>query len=69
MVHMWEQVKWAIVESKRSVRLSESRRKEPKECVMWNDEVKAVVKIKEAAWKLKVVLGARNEQAKMSGSL
>ena len=32
--HMWEQVKWAMVESKRYVWLSESGGKESKECVV-----------------------------------
>ena len=46
---MWEQVNWAMVESARevcgSVRVGG---KKPKEC-MWEDEVKAAVRRKEAA--------------------
>ena len=57
--HMWEQVKWAMVESVREVWLSESRRQNPKS-VWWNDEVKAAVRRKEA-------LAARDEEAKRVG--
>ena len=46
---------------KRSVQLSESREKEPK-IVWWNDETKAVVGRKEAAWK--EVLAVSDKEAK-----
>ena len=60
--HMWEQVKWAMVESARevcgSVRVGG---RNPK--VLWrNDEVKAAVKRKEDSWK--EVLGV---EMKMQG--
>ena len=35
---------------KRSMRLSKSWGKNPKECMWWNDEIKAPVRRKEAAW-------------------
>ena len=41
----------------RRVWLSDSRRREPKECVWWKDQVKARVKRKE-------VLGARDEDTR-----
>ena len=60
--HMWEQVKQAMVGRARevcgSVRVGG---KNPK-CVWWNDEIKAAVRRKEAAWKL--VLGASDEETK-----
>ena len=56
--HMWEQVKWAMVESAR-VEVG-SVRKNPKS-VWWCDEVKTMIKRKEAAWK---VLAASDEEAK-----
>ena len=59
---MWEYVKRALVQSVRevcgSVRVAGGNPKS----VWWNDEVKAAVKRKEAAWK--EVLGARDEDAK-----
>ena len=55
---MWEQVKWAMVESAR-VEVG-SVRKNPKS-VWWCDEVKTMIKRKEAAWK---VLAASDEEAK-----
>ena len=59
---MWEQVKRAIVESARemcgSVRVEGNNPKS----VWWNDEIKAAVRRKEAAWK--EVLAASNEEAK-----
>ena len=58
---MWEQLKWAMVESARevcgSVRLGG---KNPKN-VWWKDEVKAAIRRKETAWK---VLAASDEEAK-----
>ena len=60
--HMWKQVKWAKVESTSEV--CDSVRvggKNPKS-VWWNNEVRAVVKRKETAWK--EVLEARDEEAK-----
>ena len=47
---------------KRSVQLSENWGKEIKECVWWNDEIKAAVRKKEAAWK--GVLAASDEETK-----
>ena len=59
---MWEQVKWAMVESARevcgSVRVGG---KNPKS-VWWSDEIKAVVTRKEEAWKR--VLAASDEETK-----
>ena len=59
--YMWEQVKRAMVESARvcgSVRVGG---KNPKS-VWWNDEIKAAVRRKEAAWK--EVLAASDKEAK-----
>ena len=57
--HMWEQVKWPMVESVRevcgSVKVGGKTRS-----VWWNDEVKAAVRRKEA-------LAARDEEAKRVG--
>ena len=53
--HIWQQVKWAMVESARV------GGKEPKS-VWWSNEVKVMIKRKEAAWK--EVLGVRDEEAK-----
>ena len=56
---MWEQVKWAMVETADvcgSVRVGERTQR-----LWWNDEVKAAVRWKEAAWKL---LAANGEEAK-----
>ena len=47
---------------KRSMRLSESWGKEPRECAWWNDDIKAAVSRKEAVWKR--VLAASNEETK-----
>ena len=59
--HMWEQVKWAMVESTRKVCGSvRVERKNPKS-VWWNGKVKTAVRRKEAAWK---VLAAKDEEAK-----
>ena len=55
--HMWKQMELAVVESG-SVRVGG---KKPKS-VWWNDQVKAMVKRKKAAWKK--VLGAKDEDAK-----
>ena len=65
---MWEQVKWAMVESARetcgSVRVEG---KNPKS-VRWNDEIKTAVGRKEAAWK--GFLAASDEERKeMYGSV
>ena len=49
------------VKCKRSIRLSESWGKNPKR-VWWNDEIKAAVRGKEAAWK--GVLAASNEETR-----
>ena len=60
--HMWEQVKRAMLNSARevcgSVRVG---RKTPKS-MQWNDEIKAAVIRKEAAWK--GVLAASDEETK-----
>ena len=59
--NMREQVKRLMVESAREeCGLVRVRGKNPKS-VWWNDEVKAAVRRKEAAWK---VLAARDEEAK-----
>ena len=59
---MWEQVKWARVESAREVCGSgRGWAKNPKSA-WWNDEIKAAVRRKEVAWK--EVLGASDEEAK-----
>ena len=47
--------------SKRSMWLSESWGKNPKN-MWWNDEIKAAVRLKGAAWK--VVLSASDEETK-----
>ena len=60
--HMWEQVKWAMVE--RATEVCGSVRvkgKNPKR-VWWNNEIKAAVRRKDAAWK--EVLAASKEEAK-----
>ena len=57
--HMWEQVKWTMVESARevcgTVRVGGGNSKS----VWWNNQVKAAIKRKEDAWN--EVLGARDE--------
>ena len=59
---MWEQVKQAMVEIAReicsSVRVGENNPKS----LWWNDEIKAAVRRKEAAWK--GVLAASDEETK-----
>ena len=48
---MWEQVKWAMIESTREVCGSvKGEGKNPKS-LWWNDEVQAVFRRKEVAWK------------------
>ena len=59
--HIWKQVKWAMVESVREVCGSVKMRGKNLKSVWWNDEVKAAVRRKEAAWK--EVLAASNEEA------
>ena len=60
--HMWEQVKWVIVESVKEVCGSvRVEGKNPKR-VWWNDEIKAAVRRKEAGWK--GVLTASDEETK-----
>ena len=60
--YIWKQVKWAMVESPREVCGSvRAEGKNPKS-VWWNDEIKAGVRRKEAAWK--EVLAAINEEVK-----
>ena len=56
---MWEQVKWAMVESARE--LCGSVRKNPKS-VWWNYEVNAAVRRKEVTWKEE--LASSDEDAK-----
>ena len=58
--HMWEQVKWTIVESAREI--CDSVRVGNPKSMWWNDEVKDAVNRKEAAWKK--VFGARDEDGK-----
>ena len=60
--HMWEQVKQAMVESAREVWGSGRVGFGNPKSMWWNDQVKAVVKRKEDAWK--EVLRARDEYAK-----
>ena len=59
---MWEQVKGAMVENAREVHGSVGVGGKNQKSVWWNDEVKALVRIREAAWK--VVLTASDEEAK-----
>ena len=60
--HMWEQVKWAMVESAREVCcLIRVEGKNPKS-VWWNDKVKAAGRRKEAGWK--DMLTANNKKGK-----
>ena len=49
--HMWEQVKRAMPESAREVCGSVREGGKNPKSVWWNDEVKAMVRRKEAAWK------------------
>ena len=62
---MWEQVKWAMVESAReicgSVRIGGKNLKS----VWWKDEIKAAVRRKDAVWK--GVLAASDEETKERG--
>ena len=48
---MWKQLKWAIVGSAREVCNSVRVRGKNPKSVWWNDEIKAAVRRKEAAWK------------------
>ena len=59
---MWEQVKQAMIESARDVCGSGKGDWENPKSVWWNNEIKAAVKKKKAAWK--VGLAASNEEAK-----
>ena len=59
---MWEHLKWVMVESAREDFCSVRVRGMNPKSVLWNNEVKAAVRRKEAAWK--VVLGAREEKTK-----
>ena len=60
--HMWGQVKRVVVKSAREVFGSVRVRRGNRKCVGWNDQVKAVVRRKEAAWK--EVFGSGDEEAK-----
>ena len=62
VVHMWEQVKWAMVESAREVCGSVKVGGKNPKSVWWNDEVKDAAKRKGAA--CKEVLGVRDEDIK-----
>ena len=57
--HMWEQVKRAMVEIAREVCVSVRVGEGSPKSMWWNDEVKAAVKRKVAAWK--EMLGARDK--------
>ena len=59
---MWGQVKRVVVKSAREVFGSVRVRRGNRKCVGWNDQVKAVVRRKEAAWK--EVFGSGDEEAK-----
>ena len=59
---MWEPVRWAIVESAREVCDSVRAEGGNPKIAWWNNQVKAAVRRKKAAWK--VVLSARDEEAK-----
>ena len=48
---MWEQAKWAMVESARKVRGSVRVGDRNAKSVCWNNQVKTVVKRKEDTWK------------------
>ena len=59
---MWEQVKWAMVESTREVCGSVRFGRKNAKIVWWNNEVKTAVRRKEAAWK--ELLAASDKKAK-----
>ena len=59
---MWEQVKLAMVESAREVYNSMKVREKNPKSVLWNNEVKAAVRRKEAPWK--ELLATSNEEVK-----
>ena len=59
VTHIWDQVKWAMVESAREVYGSMRIGGGNPKTVQWKNQVKAVVKRKEDAWK--EVLGTRDE--------
>ena len=65
---MWEQVKWAMMESAREIFSSVRVGGKPNK-LWWNDEIKAAIRRKEAAWK--GVLAACDEETKerMYGSV
>ena len=60
--YMWEQVKREMVESAREVRGSRIVGSKNPKTVLYNDEVKAAVRRKEAAWK--GVLATSDKKAK-----
>ena len=60
--HMWEQVKWAMVESAKEVFGSVRVGGRNPKSVWWSDEGKAAVRRKEAVWR--EVLAASDEEAK-----
>ena len=60
--HMWEQVKRAMVERAREVYSSVRVGGINPKSVWWDDEIKAAVRRKEAAWK--VFLAASDEETK-----
>ena len=49
--HMWDQVKWAMIESAREMCGSMKVAGKNPTSVWWNNEVKAAVRRKEATWK------------------
>ena len=60
--HMWGQVKWAMEESAREMCGSVRVGGKNPNSVRWNNEIKAALRRKEAAWK--VVLAASDEENK-----